>query len=118
LNEMAYTFDISLMSKARPRFVAGKVPYMPKQYMKWRKDLRAKMAEWWTDPPLEHVERMDLTFKGPARYDLDNLAGAVLDAGQDLVWTNDRCTVIPTLNLRWTKCKPADSSIYLKVYWK
>lgn len=118
MSEMSYTFDINLMSKARPRFSAGKVPYMPKEYMQWKKDLRALMAEWWTTPPLDHVDRIDLVFKGPARYDLDNLAGSVLDAGQGLVWTNDRCTVIPTLNLQWIKTKPANSSISLTVCWQ
>ena len=117
MSEMAQTFDVPLMSKARPRFAGGKVPYMPKEYMKWKKDLRALMAEWWTDPPLEHVERIDLIFKGPARHDLDNLMGAVLDAGNDLIWCSDRCNVIPNLFGSWTKTKPADSSIYLRVRW-
>jgi hypothetical protein len=70
---------VPLMSKARPRIG----PW-------WRQALHAGrlhavegqraaiLAEWWTVPPLEQVNCLVLVFRGPARGDLDNLAGAVL----------------------------------------
>jgi Holliday junction resolvase RusA-like endonuclease len=91
---------------------------MPKAYMSWKADVRAILAEWWTIPPLEDVRCLCLVFRGPARGDLDNLAGAVLDAGNGLIWRDDRVGVLPALALRWTKTPKADQSIYMKVIWE
>ena len=57
--------NVPLMSKARPRSMAGRsVPYMPPAYKKWKKEVRAQMAEWWVDEPLELVYLVRMTFKG------------------------------------------------------
>lgn len=114
-----FELRVPLMSKARPRSApGGGRPYMPKAYMDWRANVRAILAEWWTIPPLPQVNCLCLVFRGPARGDLDNLAGAVLDAGNGLIWSDDRVGVMPVMALRWTKSKPADQSIYLKVIWE
>ena len=79
------TLHVPLMSKARPRSFSGqKVPYMPAAYKKWKADVRAQLAEWWVDPPLETVNVLSLRFAGPCRADLDNLMGAILDCGNKL----------------------------------
>lgn len=113
-----FELRVRLMSKARPRTPKrGGRPYMPPAYMEWKATVRAMLAEWWTLPPLPEVRCLCLTFRGPARGDLDNLAGAVLDAGNGLIWTDDRVGVMPVMALRWAKAKEHDQSIYLKVIW-
>lgn len=114
-----FELRVPLMSKARPRSPrGGGRPYMPKAYMQWKATVRAILGEWWTIPPLAEVRCLCLTFRGPARGDLDNLAGAVLDAGNGLLWTDDRVGVMPCLALRWTKASRDNQSIYLKVIWE
>ena len=102
-----FTFYVPLKSKARPRFVKGSVPYMPKDYMEWKADLTAQMKEWWTAPPLEKVKQVTLHFGGPARHDGDNLCGAV--------WKDDRVSILPHGVWIWNKTKPKDSYIHLQV---
>jgi Holliday junction resolvase RusA-like endonuclease len=119
MRDAEFLFRVPLMSKARPRSApGGGRPYMPQAYMKWKSNLRGLMGEWWTIPPLENVSALILTFSGPARGDLDNLAGAVLDSGNDLIWTDDRVNVVHAIAARWKHCKPADSSIYMKIIWE
>jgi Holliday junction resolvase RusA-like endonuclease len=114
-----FELKVPLMSKARPRSPrGGGRPYMPKAYMDWKANVRAILGEWWTIPPLPKVSALVLVFRGPARGDLDNLAGAVLDSGNGLIWADDRVGVLPTLALRWTKAAKAEQSIYMKVIWE
>lgn len=86
---------------------------MPAKYKKWKAEVRAQLAEWWTDPPLDRVEMVTLKFKGPARADLDNLMGAILDCGNQLIWKDDRVSVISKLYGQFEKRKEADSQIEL-----
>ena len=110
---------VPLMSKARPRSPRrGGRPYMPPAYMQWKANVRAQLAEWWCEPPLEQVNCLVLTFYGPARGDLDNLAGAVLDSGNGLVWTDDRVSVLPAMALRFNRAPKDKQMIYLKVIWE
>lgn len=114
-----FMLRVPLMSKARPRTPPhGGRPYMPASYMAWKKTVRALLSEWWTVPPLTDVRCLVLSFRGPARGDLDNMAGAVLDAGNGLVWQDDRVGVMPTLALRFVRAPLKDSSIYIKVIWQ
>lgn len=113
-----FRFRGPLMSKARPRSSPhGGRPYMPATYVNWKANLRGQMGEWWTLPPLATVNALILTFYGPARGDLDNLAGAVLDSGNALIWVDDRVNCIKCIAARWKKAKVADSEIYMKVVW-
>ena len=114
-----FELRVPLMSKARPRSPrGGGRPYMPKGYMDWKANVRAILAEWWTIEPIEQVGCLCLSVRGPARGDLDNMAGAVLDAGNGLIWRDDRVGVLPTLALRWTKSSKTDQSIHMKVIWE
>lgn len=114
-----FELRVPLMSKARPRSPrGGGRPYMPRAYMDWKANVRAILAEWWTIEPLDDVRCLCLSFRGPARGDLDNMAGAVLDAGNGLIWRDDRVGVLPTLALRWTKSSKTDQSIQMKVIWE
>jgi Holliday junction resolvase RusA-like endonuclease len=114
-----FELNVPLMSKARPRSPrGGGRPYMPPAYMKWKATVRALLAEWWCEPPLQQVSCLVLTFRGPARGDLDNLAGAVLDSGNGLVWADDRVNVLPAMALRFTRAPKDKQSIYMKVIWE
>lgn len=105
------------MSKARPRLAAGKAPYHDRAYREWKDQCRALMAEWWTEPPLEYVNCLIAYFYGPARGDLDNRLGSVLDAGNGLIWADDNVKVINRCAMRWIHDRPSNSRIYLKVIW-
>ncbi len=112
------TLNVPLMSKARPRSFSGqKVPYMPAKYKKWKAEVRAQLAEWWTDPPLEEVQIVAIKFMGPARADLDNLMGAVLDCGNKLIWDDDRVSIISRLYGEFKKTKESNSQIQLKIWY-
>ena len=112
-------FKVPLMSKARPRSSPrGGRPYMPPAYIQWKSNLRGLMGEWWTAEPLSKIAVLTLVFSGPARGDLDNMAGAVLDAGNGLIWTDDRVNVISCITARWKKAKKADASISMKLIWE
>lgn len=109
---------VPLMSKARPRSFSGqKIPYMPAKYKKWKAEVRAQLAEWWVAPPLDVVHVVSMRFSGPARGDLDNLMGAILDSGNDLIWKDDRVSVISRLYAVHTKAKEKDSQIEIKIWY-
>jgi len=90
------------MSKARPRLAAGKVPYHDKVYTEWMKSCRALMGEWWAHPPLKFVNCLIVHFYGPARGDLDNRLGSVLDAGNGLIWQ----VAVPCAGSTTSQAKP------------
>lgn len=113
-----FVLPISLQPKVRPRF-SGRA-YMPTEYRKWMKECRAILSEWWVMPPLQKGQLLVLhfLFRGPGRSDLDNLQGAVLDAGNGIVWVDDRVTVVRRIEAEWEKAPTTDQSIYLKVVWE
>ena len=107
------------MSKPRPRSTLNRArPYMDKVYVDWKNGVRAVMGEWWTLPPLTKINCLIFSFKGPARGDLDNRVGAVLDAGNGLVWKDDCVSVIPTIAARWSKASIKEARIYIKIIWE
>ena len=52
---------------------------------------------------------MTILVKGEGRGDTDNIAGAFMDAGQGILWLDDRVTVIPKLAIEWEKAPKVDS---------
>jgi len=113
-----FVLPLRPISKARPRSFQGQArPYMPAAYKSWIKDARMHLSEWWVEPPLEHVQMMDVHFYGPARGDLDNRVGSLLDAMNGLVVTDDNVNVLPRMRLSFTKAKTADACIHICVTW-
>jgi Holliday junction resolvase RusA-like endonuclease len=107
-----------LKSKARPRSSIKQVrPYMPGTYKKWIADVRSQMQERWVRPPLTCPTAISLTFQGPARHDLDNLCGACLDAGNGIIWVDDRCSVVCSLAARFMRAPIKNQHIVLTVFW-
>lgn len=105
------------ISKARPRFSGH--AYTDKVYASWKKDVTAYLQEWWTEPTVDRVNVLIAHFYGPARGDLDNRVGAVLDALVAAnVISNDTVGVIPALVLRHIKAPVKEARIYLMLLWE
>lgn len=113
-----FVLPVPLQPKARPRFGRG-AAYKDSKYRAWAENVRAILSEWWTIPPLSkgQVVALQLTFSGPGTSDLDNLAGAVMDAGNGIVWVDDRVTVLQRIEAEWQQQPKSNQSIYLKVIW-
>ena len=107
------------MSKPRPRGTAGQSrPYMDKNYVAWKAQARAHMGEWWVHQPLDHLNCLVVHFYGPARGDLDNRIGAVMDAGNGLLWTDDNVKVISAIASRHFRTPIKEARIYMKLVWE
>jgi len=105
------------ISKARPRFSGH--AYTDKVYSTWKKDVTAYLQEWWTEPPVERLNVMIAHFYGPARGDLDNRVGSVLDAMVAAkVVADDTVAVIPALVLKHVKKPAKEAGIYLMLLWE
>lgn len=104
------------ISKARPRFSGH--AYTDKVYAQWKGDVRAFLAEWWTDPPLDRLNVLVAHFYGPAKGDLDNRVGSLLDAGNGVLFSDDAVSVIPALVLKHHKTSAQEARIYLMLVWE
>ncbi len=114
-----FTLPLRPISKARPRSFQGQArPYMPAAYKQWIKDARMHLSEWWTDAPLDNVDELAVRFYGPARGDLDNRVGSLLDAMNGLVIVDDNVNVLPRMRIAFTKARTADARIYLRLTWR
>ncbi len=91
---------------------------MPVTYKNWIKDARMLLSEWWVEPPLSYVDELAVHFYGPARGDLDNRVGSLLDAMNGLVIVDDNVNVVPRLRLAFTKAKTAEARIYICLTWR
>lgn len=113
-----FVLPVPLQPKARPRFGRGKA-YKDSKYRAWTESVQAILSEWWTMPPLckGQVVALHLTFSGPGTSDLDNLAGAVMDAGNGIVWADDSVTVLQRIEAQWRQKPKNSQSIHLKVIW-
>lgn len=104
------TLELPLKSKARPRFAKGRT-YMPSDYRDWKEKAKTLLRSHWEReglPTIVQAEHISLRFYGPARHDLDNLCGAVLDSGLPTkdwsgAWKDDRVTVFPSICASFTK---------------
>lgn len=113
-----FELPLPLQPKTRPRF--SRHAYTDDKYAAWMQRCRAILGEWWTRPPLGKGEviAVHFTFRGPGFSDLDNLVGAVMDAGLGILWTDDRVTVLKRIEAEWQKAPTSNQSIYLKVIWE
>ena len=100
--------------KARPRFT-GKTTYLPEGYRQWKDGAIAQItdqlpAHW---QPLERVTAT-IHLHGSHRGDLDNLAGAILDAlVQAGVVVDDRLSCLPSLSIDHVPGDRAGATILL-----
>lgn len=98
-----------LFSKARPRLTRTGHAFMPPAYKLAQSEMRKQIRAQWNKGPLEGPISLSIYVKGEGRGDTDNIAGAFMDAGQGILWTDDRVTVIPRLTIEWQKATKADS---------
>ena len=93
--------------KKRPR-VTRNGTYMPHGYTDWKQETAYQMRKAWGQPPIEGTlgVAIELVARKRPRGDMDNLAGAVLDAGNGVLWVDDR--QIAALSVAWLK--PAEHS--------
>jgi Holliday junction resolvase RusA-like endonuclease len=113
-----FVVPLPLQPKSRPRFGRGNA-FKDSKYRAWMESCRAILAEWWTIPPLQkgQVIALHLTFYGPGTSDLDNLQGAVLDAGKGVVWSDDRVTVLRRIEAQWEPAPRSQQQIAIKVIY-
>ena len=81
-----------VVPKARPR-VTSRGTYMPPGYQDWKQETRMLLVRAYDGrAPLEGHLSIEVAFvsKKKPRGDMDNLLGAVLDAGNGVVWQDDR----------------------------
>lgn len=118
MRHASFELPLRLQPKARPRF-AGHA-YKDSKYRSWMESARSILSEWWTVPPLGkgQIVALHLTFRGPGTSDLDNLAGAVLDAGKGIVWADDRVTVVRRIEADWEQAPKSNQSILLTVIYQ
>lgn len=117
MQQAEFVLPLPLQPKARPRF--SKVAYTAPTYREWMKQCKAILSEWWVRPPLQKGEviAVHFLFRGPGTSDLDNLQGAVMDAGNGIIWADDRVTVLRRIEAEWEKSPKNNQSIHLKVIW-
>tara|TARA_R100000781_G_scaffold105085_1_gene68891 strand:- start:4213 stop:4590 length:378 start_codon:yes stop_codon:yes gene_type:complete len=107
------------ISKPRPRsFMGQRRPYNDPIYKRWIEKAKAHMSEFWMKKPLDYVTNLNVTFMGPARGDLDNRLGAVLDAGNEILWKDDNVKVIGCVTMKWFRTKEKEAHIVLNLVWE
>jgi Holliday junction resolvase RusA-like endonuclease len=107
------TLAVPLKSKERPRF--GGNAYMSQAYRQWKKEARRQVLEQWEGPPLTPIA-LSMVLRGPQRGDLDNLAGAVMDAMTGIAYPDDSVTHIRRLLVTWEKAPLKDQRIQVIVH--
>jgi Holliday junction resolvase RusA-like endonuclease len=89
---------------------------MPKAYRDNQTQLLAKIKEQYDGPPLEGPLRVEIELRGEGRGDIDNIVGALFDTVNKVLWTDDRVSIIPQLEVSWQKAKKIDSCWKIKIY--
>lgn len=91
--------DQKVVPKARPRH-NGSHSYLPKSYRAWKElAIFELQIQYGFQPPIPRAA-IAIKILGSARGDLDNLAGAVLDAlVQASVIVDDRINCVPDLRI-------------------
>lgn len=88
---------------------------MPQAYRDSQAEMRRQLASQWTDEPLTGPMALYLRVYGEGRGDTDNIAGAIMDAANGILWTDDRVSIISTLVVEWVKASKADSRWIIQI---
>lgn len=105
-----------LFSKARPRLTRTGHAYMPAPYKAAQAVMRKQIKQQWKQGPLEGPLSLCMYVSGEGRGDLDNIAGAFMDAAQGILFVDDRVSVIPELYISWTKATKLKSEWIIHIY--
>lgn len=106
---------IRLMSKARPR-LSKHGAYMPKPYQDWRKECSVLLKERWNLPPIDHPIAVEVDCYGTARGDIDNYLGAIFDCANQILWVDDRATIIQKATVTYYKRPTAQSCWKVRIF--
>lgn len=82
---------------------------MPAAYKEAQYAIKKQLKEQWQREPLVGPLHLHLVVYGEGRGDTDNIAGALMDSAHDILWTDDRVNVIPSLSIEWHRAKKSDS---------
>ena len=89
---------------------------MPKSYRDKQKEMLAQLNAQYDGPPLEGPLRVELELFGEGRADIDNITGALFDVANKVLWVDDRVSIIPELEVGWTKASKKDSLWRIRIY--
>lgn len=106
---------LRLMSKARPRLTSHGV-YMPKPYKDWQKECSDLLRQFWYFEPIDHPIAVELDCYGTARGDIDNYMGALFDAANEILWVDDRSTIIQKATVSFFKRPAQDSCWKIRIF--
>lgn len=88
---------------------------MPQAYKEAQYAIKEQLRKQWTRPPLEGPLHLHLIVYGEGRGDTDNIAGALMDSAHNILFVDDRVTVIPVLSIEWHKAKKSDSKWIVQI---
>lgn len=74
-----------------------------------------QMKEQYSGEPLPGPLRLEVTLFGEGRGDADNILGSLMDAGNNIIWSDDRVTIISEIEVTWTRAKKSDSKWLVSV---
>jgi len=89
--------------------------FMPPAYKEKQRKMRILIREQWDRPPLEGPMRLEIECWGEGRVDADNMIGALMDAANGILWTDDRVSIIPEIRVVWHKAKKNQSKWLIKI---
>jgi Holliday junction resolvase RusA-like endonuclease len=110
---MKYQLTGKITPKARPRLGNGRA-YLPAKYRDWKESAILELLT--QSPPLDPIARCEvaIVIGGKQTGDLDNIAGAVLDAlVQAGVILDDRLSVVHKLSICHYRHQPPGATIDL-----
>jgi Holliday junction resolvase RusA-like endonuclease len=108
---MKYQLTGQITPKARPRLGRGGA-YLPSKYRNWKDNAIAELlTQSRPSNPISKAE-ISIAIGGKQRGDLDNIAGAILDAlVQSGILIDDRISVVSKLSIEHSSKLPAGASI-------
>lgn len=113
--KITLTLDISPMPKARPRamIMGGRIhSHHSHEYLAWMQEASGQFAiQWAGNPTIKAIKKLSIQFWGnSAKCDVDNLAGAVMDAlvKAGILFT-DNVNSIPHLETAWERIGKQES---------
>lgn len=110
---MNYRLTGKITPKARPRLGRGRA-YLPANYRDWKDDAIAQLLT--QSLPLEPIIKAEVSISvgGGQRGDLDNIAGAILDAlVQAGILLDDRISIVSKLSIEHFPKSPQGANIEL-----
>jgi Holliday junction resolvase RusA-like endonuclease len=110
---MNYQLNGKITPKARPRLGNGRA-YLPSKYRDWKADAIAQLLTQSRPPQPIDKASIAISVGRGQRGDLDNIAGAILDAlVQSGILLDDRISVVNKLSIEHFPDSPPGASIEL-----